>query len=62
MSKKVIDALIAMHIQAEIPWRPGDFVVPDAVPEDWLTEEEEVWAIVSVFVVDRFFASMITSR
>lgn len=62
MNKAQLDAVMAQHMQAEIPWRRGHFVVPEITDEDWLTDEEEVWGVVAVFVVDRFFTNLITSR
>lgn len=61
MSKQRLDAIMAHHLQAEIPWRPSQFVVPEITEDDWLTDEEEVWAMVAVYVVDRFFKRSITS-
>ena len=55
------DGVMAMHLQAEVPWRPGQFVVSEITEDDWLFDDEEVCAVVAVFVVDRFFRRMITT-
>lgn len=62
MSKQRLDAIMAQHLQAEVPWWPGQFVVSEITEDDWLFDDEEVCAVVAVFVVDRFLASCITSR
>lgn len=60
MSKQRLDAIMAQHLQAEIPWRENEFVVTEITEDEWLTDEEEVWAMVAVYVVDRFFIRNLT--
>ena len=36
MSKQRLDAIMAQHLQAEVPWWPGQFVVSEITEDDWL--------------------------
>ncbi len=58
-NKQVIDLLMAMHMQAEIPWQPGKFVVYDEIHEDW-TPMDLVSARQAQLVADYFLIQMIT--
>lgn len=60
-NKQVIDLLMAMHLQAEIPWRPGKFVAFDEIHNDW-TMMDLVSARYAQLVADYFLVQMITSR
>lgn len=57
----VVNAIMAMHMQAEIPWKPGKFVVYDEIHDDW-TPMDLVSARQAQLVADYFLVQMITSR
>ena len=60
-NKQLIDAVMAMHMQAEIPWQPGKFVAFDLPNDDW-TEMDLKHARKAQLVADYFLIQMITSR
>ena len=59
-NKQVIDLLMAMHMQAEIPWRPGKFVAYDLIHEWWTTMDLE-GARRAQLIADSFLIQMITT-
>lgn len=61
MNKQTVDAIMAHHMQAEVPWRPNQFWAVDLITADW-GEVEMLDARIAQIIADHFIWQCITSQ
>ena len=53
------DAIMSMHMQAELPWRPNQFWAIDLITADW-GADEMLDARIAQIIADHFIWQIIT--
>lgn len=60
MNKQTTDGVMAMHLQAEVPWRPNQFWAVDLLTADWKQDDFDRARLAQI-IADDFLWRMITT-